>query len=216
MTSDPSRDETSDQTESEFKLRAYDRVETASVDASLRALGAPSTERASRGHVDTYLDDELGTLARRGVGLRLRETDEQRLLTCKLRGSVGDGLHVRREVEARWRRATPPRRTGELPAEFSARLRPELPDCELRPWLRLTVAREVRVLTVDGADICEVAVDSVTAAARGRRATFQEIELEVLHDLAAVRRIAAALQARLPVELVTDDKPTYAAAALGL
>jgi len=205
-------------TESEFKLRSDRDVEVAAVDAALREAGATSRANESHHHSDTYLDDAHGSLRAAGIGLRLREGPRGRRMTCK--GRIADeargGLFVRRETEAAWTREQPPRRAGELDGELRDAVEPFTLGRELLPVMRLEVDREVRLLTGDGEDICELAIDSVEALANGRSARFQEVELEVLDDAPANEQLAERLQQRLPMSFATTDKPTHAAALLGI
>lgn len=206
----------SDQIESEFKLRALQPIEVAAVDAVLLELDVRCRHRERRQHVDTYLDDDAGSLRRLGVGLRLRASASTRRLNCKMRGAIEGSLHVRRELEAPWPHEQLPQRAADLPDELRDALQPSLLERPLHPVQALHVTREVRVLVEDGADVCELAVDAVEARANRRTATFQEVELEVLDDVAASERVAHELRERLPVEFARDDKPTFAAALLGL
>ncbi|MGC6487772.1 MAG: CHAD domain-containing protein, partial [Planctomycetota bacterium] len=205
-----------DQIEAEFKLRARSPIEVVAVDAALRALDADCRLSVSRRHTDTYFDDAAGSLLRAGVGLRLREHDAGRAVTCKLRRTLEGCLHVRRELESPWRRDELPRLADELPEALRDVVQPLVLGRALQPRQRLVVQRDVRVLSRSGADVCELAIDAVTAHANGRAATFQELELEVIGDAAASERLAHQLRVALPVEFAADDKPTHAAALLGL
>lgn len=205
-----------DQLECELKLRAHSQVDATSVDAALRSLGVTYRQCARRHHEDSYLDDDEGSLRRGGVGLRLRASSATRILTCKLRGQVDDGMHVRREVEVTWADALPPRRAEDLPALLREVVQPLTQARALDVRLRLAVERDVRVLSQDGRDIGELAIDSVRAHAGGLQASFQEIELEVLTDSSANTRVAQGLRDRLPVAFAVDDKPTFAASLLRL
>ena len=205
-----------DQIESEFKLRAYDDVTALAVDAALDDIQALYTRRPTVQHTDTYLDDASGSLTQRGIGLRLRDGGESRVLTCKLRGAVDGNMHKRREVEASWQPSKLPERTKQLPRSLRDVIEPLVGDRELRARLQLSVVRELRMLASDGEDICKLAIDTVSAHAGDRRVSFQEIELEVLRHPTEIGRIAADLQTRLPVDFARDDKPTHAAATLRL
>ena len=135
---------------------------------------------------------------------------------ASLRGTVEGSMHRRREVEASWQPSKLPERTEQLPRSLRDVIEPLVGDRELRARLQLSVVRELRMLASDGDDICELAIDTVSARAGDRRVAFQEIELEVLRHPKENGRIAAGLQTRLPVDFATDDKPTHAAATLGL
>jgi len=154
-----------DNTESEFKLRARERIEVASVDAALRELGVACRLSDSQRHCDTYLDDEHGTLQRSGIGLRLRESRKGRRLTCKTRGTIEGSMHVRREFEANWLEDGLPQTAAELPEELRDAVQPFVLGRTLRPHQRLEVQREIRILVDDGRDLCELAIDSVEARA---------------------------------------------------
>ncbi|MCK5940369.1 MAG: CHAD domain-containing protein, partial [Planctomycetes bacterium] len=170
----------------------------------------------ARHHSNTYLDDELGSLQQNGYALRVRASQKGRRLTCKARGRLDGAMHVRREIEAAWPSDQLPTTAAELPAELRDVVQPFVLERALQPRQRLEVHREIRILTDDGDDLCELAIDSVEALANGRTAAFQEIELEVFGDVPTNERIAHELRERLPVEFATDDKPTHAAALLGI
>jgi len=203
-------------TESEFKLRAREPIEVATVDAVLRELRQNCRLAASRSHTDTYLDDERGSLIRQGIGLRLRAGGGRRLLTCKAQRKDDGRLFIRDEVEVPWQAEQLPTSAEELPAELRPLIEPIVAERMLAPQQTLTVAREVRMLTSGQEDLCELAIDFVTATADERSVTFQEIELEVFSDLNKNQQLAAELHARLPVEFAQTDKPRHAAALLGI
>ncbi|MEC8653086.1 MAG: CYTH domain-containing protein [Planctomycetota bacterium] len=205
-----------DQLESELKLRAHSPVGAIAVDAALNSLGVTYRRCARRHHQDYYLDDDAGSLRRGGVGLRLRASGATRILTCKLRGEGNDGMHVRREVEVTWDDVAPPRHAEDLPAPLREVVQPLTQARALAVRQRLVVERDVRVVSQDGNDIGELAVDSVRAHAGELQASFQEIELEVLTDISANKRVAQGLHDRLPVAFAVDDKPTFAASLLRL
>src|SRR5688572_26178298 len=203
-------------TETEFKLRATRALEVAVVDAAVRELGLGYRAMATSQHVDTYLDDGDGSLGRAGIGLRLRTTRGGNRVTCKARGTHDNGLFVREEHEADWPGASAPRTARELPPALRDAVEPFVLDRVLVPTLQLSTQREARVLQRDERDLCELAIDRVEATAAGRTATFQEIELEVVDDVADNERLAQALLQRLPLLAAEDDKPTHAATRLGL
>ena len=103
-----------------------------------------------------------GLAATRGRRLAAPRERATRILTCKLRGQVDDGMHVRREVEVTWADAPPPRRAEDPPALLREVVQP-LTRRALDVRLRLAVERDVRVLSQDGRDIGELAIDSVRA-----------------------------------------------------
>jgi inorganic triphosphatase YgiF len=205
-----------DTTETEFKLRASRPIEVAAVDAALRELGAVVRTSGSRRQIDVYLDDDRGSLARVGIGLRIRSEERGSRVTCKTRGSNRAGLFVREEHEADWPTTRPPDTARELPEAVRDQVEPFVRERRLQPWLQLITRRETRVLQQDERDLCELVIDQVAASAGERSATFAEVELEVVDDTAGVERLAAALQGRLPLQPADDDKPHHAATLLGL
>src|SRR5262245_56415936 len=205
-----------DHIETEFKLRATRPLEVAVVDAAVRDLGFGCRAMATSQHVDTCLDDDDGSRGRAGIGLRLRTTRSGNRVTCKARGTRENGKFVREEHEADWPADAAPRSARELPPPLRDAVEPFVLDRALVPTLQLATQREARVLQHDERDLCELAIDHVEATAAGRAASFQEIELEVVDDVADNERLAQALLQRLPLLAAEDDKPTHAATRLGL
>src|SRR5262245_47375583 len=91
-----------DRVETEFKLRAARPIEPAAFDAAIREAGFSCRAIDSRHHVDVYLDDARHSLARAGVGLRIREDARTRVVTAKTAGHRNGALFVRAETEAPW------------------------------------------------------------------------------------------------------------------
>lgn len=200
----------------EFKLRALRPLEVAAVDAALRELGIASRANSSGEHTDDYLDDADRSLARAGLGLRLRHDRSGKHLTVMTRAVADGGRFVRREIEAPWSRPESPMLARELDGAIRDSIEPFVLGRPLSTVLQLTTQRDVRHLARGDADLCELAIDRVTASAGGRTVTFQELELEVVDDAKANEQLAQALSQRLPVAAAADDKPTYAAVQLGM
>ncbi|MBL8751913.1 MAG: CHAD domain-containing protein [Planctomycetes bacterium] len=205
-----------DTLETEFKLRALRPLEVAAVDAALRELGVTCRGQQAGQHVDAYLDDAAGSLHDAGIGLRLRSTRTGHRLTCKARTPGEDGLFVRVETEAEWPSGEPPAKAGDLPPPLRDLVEPFVLDRALQVVLRLQTERDTRRVAAGDLELCELAIDRVEAHAGGRSVAFQEIELEVVDDTAAVERLAHGLRERLPLDPADDDKPGHAAHALGL
>lgn len=204
-----------DPVETEFKLRASGPLEVAAVDASLRALASVRAS-SSRRHVDTYFDDDRGSLRAAGIGLRLRRSDDGAVLCCKGRARVVEGRFERSELALPWPHATVPQRAAELPPELADRVEPFTRLRPLQPFLELATWRDARIVTHAEHDVCELVVDQVTASADGRSVAFAEVELEVFDDLATTEQLATALRQHLPLQPAEQDKPTHAAGLLGL
>lgn len=206
----------SNHTEREFKLRAKQTIETATIDAALHELGTTCRLSETVRHTDTYLDDSRATLLREGIGLRIRSKQGKKQLTYKSRTQSEGGLFVRDEVEADWPNDELPKSATDLPEELRAILEPVLHQRELVPQQILSVHREIRMLTDGDNDLCELAIDYVVAEANGHCATFQEIELEFSSNQEANQQLANKLRDSLPVDFASQDKPSYAAALLGM
>ena len=203
-------------TETEFKLRALRPIEVASVDAAVHDAGLTCNAADSSRHVDTYFDDEAGSLTRAGIGLRVREDRSGRRVTCKKKGTQDNGLFVRSEYEAEWPEDRAPRTADDLPPSLRDAVEPFVLGRALVPILKLATQRDARVVQREEHDICELAIDQVEASAAGRTAGFCELELEVIDDLSANERIAEILRRKLVLQPADDDKPTHAALMLGL
>lgn len=202
--------------EREFKLRAKQPVEIAAIDAALLELGASSRHNQTVRHTDTYFDDARATLLREGIGLRMRAANGRCRLTFKSRKQSAGGLFVRDEIEVDWPHQELPNSAAELPAELRVVVEPLLRHRKLQPLQVLSVHREIRMLTDGNADLCELAIDYVVAKANGHCATFQEIELEFQRDEEKNQQLASDLRGRLPVDFASQDKPSHAAALLGI
>lgn len=209
-------DSTQKHTESEFKLRAKQTIEIASIDAALQELGQHCRLSQTRRHTDTYLDDNHSSLLRAGVGLRVRDSHSERRLTCKARKQQAGSLFVRDELEVDWPHDALPQSVLDLPPELQAAIEPLVHNRQLVPQQSLSVLREVRMLTDGDQDLCELAIDFVVAQANGHSVMFQEIELEVLSNVHANEQLAKRLHQLLPVEFATHDKPSHAATLLGM
>lgn len=202
--------------EIEFKLRANSPLEIAAVDAHLREVGYACRAATGDEHVDIYLDDDRRTLQGAGIGLRLRRSRAAATLTAKLRGSVHGALHQRTELQCDWTAQAHPATAAELPAPLRASLAPLLDERPLRETLRLVVQRERRVLQHQSQDLCEVAIDRVTASNGARSAAFDEVEIEVLDDTPRCSQLCDVLARRLRLQPAEQDKPTHAAQLLGM
>jgi len=202
--------------EAEFKLRATQDLEVAAVDAAVREAGFVCSDADSGHHVDAYLDDGEGSLRRAGIGLRLRDRNGARELTCKTRGQRNGSLFVRDEWQAPWPPCAAPRTAAELPPALRDAVEPFALDRPLGEVLRLATQRDRRTLQRDGRDLGELAIDHVQATAAGRSASFAEVEIEVQHGLPDCERLADRLTQGLPLQPAGDDKPGHAGALLGL
>lgn len=198
--------------ETEFKLRATQPLAAADVERRLRELAADVRADAPARHVDEYLDDDTGSLAAAGIGLRLRRAGGGARLCSKRGGRGVDGLFEREECEAEWPHDAPPRTAAELPEPLRARIEPWTLDRPLAPRLQLATLREVRALARDGRVHAVVCIDATTATAGDAQARFDEVEIEVTSpdDLDECRELAERLRDGLPLQFAADDKPAHA------
>jgi inorganic triphosphatase YgiF len=201
--------------ETEFKLRATERFETGALDEALRATGVTCRFTDAAEHEDTYLDDGSGSLAAHGIALRLRKSRQGSVLCWKTSGEPRGELFVREELEQPVAGDQLPGSAQDLPGELRDAVEPFVLQRPLVPRLQLVVQRETRELELDGAPLCELALDHVTVAADdGRRPTFTEVEIEVHDQLDACEHLAATLSAQLPLQPATDDKLRHALSLL--
>ncbi|MBL8751638.1 MAG: CHAD domain-containing protein [Planctomycetes bacterium] len=205
-----------DLTETEFKLRAHGPIESALLDAVVRESAFTCRAIDTRRHEDVYFDDDTGSLFAMGIGLRVRQDARTRRATCKRRGSVENGLAIRLETDALWPGDAPPSTAADLPAEVRDAIEPFVADRPLVETLRIRTDRETRFLQIDRHDVCEVMLDRCETRAKERAASFAEVEIEVIDDVAACERLALALAERLPIRAVDDDKPSHASRLLGI
>lgn len=200
--------------EREYKLRAEAPIAR---DAVETVLASRATTASAATHVDTYLDDSHATLARGGIGLRVRRCGDAAVLCCKSESHRAGHLHMRRELEVPWTEAGLPASAADLPEVIRDAVEPYVLTRALRPTVELTVDRQSWQL-LDGVVVQgEVLLDHVTVAASGdRRASFCEIEVEIGADEAACAEVADALAAGLPVRPATDNKLAHALTLVGL
>lgn len=200
--------------EREYKLRAEAPIAREDLEALLGPRGVPPT--ATR-HVDTYLDDSHATLARSGMGLRVRRSGDAAVICCKSEAQRQGNLHVRSELEAPWTSPGLPASAADLPDAIRDAVEPFVLTRALRPSVELSVDRLAWRL-MDG-DLLqgEVMLDQVAVHAIGdRRASFCEVEVEVGVDDAACAAIAEAAAAALPLAPAADSKLAHALLLVGL
>ena len=202
--------------ETEFKLRATQPIEIAHVDAVVREAGFACDAIDSSRHLDTYLDDDRGSLAAAGIGLRLREDRRGRRLSCKRHSRRRGALFVREETEAAWLAEGLPTSSDNLPHPLRDLIEPFVLQRALRPKLHLEIERDSRELRREEGPACELFIDRVITRSALRSEAFVEIEIEVHEDLASCEQLAARLSQTLPLVAAQDDKPTHASHLLGL
>lgn len=128
--------------------------------------------------VSTYFDTDALELSKQGLGLRMRQINEQFLQTVKTSGKVKDGLHQREEWEDKldgpeWDiailRHTPLKAIIDKPECWS----------QLSALFTTDFLRETLQLTLDDGSQIELAYDRGEVRAGELKAPIHEIELEL-------------------------------------
>lgn len=163
---------------------------------------------------DRYLDTADGAFGHAQIAVRVRTTDDGRLLTIKGETTTEGALHRREEREGPAGEGLDPRSWPESDAR--SLLLALAGDAPLREVVGLRQARRYRrLLDRSGAEV-ELALDDVDVVAGERSlASFTELELELKHgDPELLAPLVAALAAELGIEPVTTSKLERALAAL--
>ncbi|MES2363611.1 MAG: CYTH and CHAD domain-containing protein [Pseudomonadota bacterium] len=146
--------------------------------AALRADPLLANTRKVRRHLDNiYFDTPQRTLAKAGIGLRLRSDGKRWLQTVKGPGASRAGLHQREEIE--FAVAGPALEWPPLAGtRFEALLKPL--KNQLAPQFRTRFERDLRQVTGAMGATIEVALDQGEIVALQRREPLCELELELL------------------------------------
>jgi len=147
---------------------------------------------------DTYLDTPAGDLAARGVALRIRDQDGERLLTLKGERRAEAGGSSRLELELPWT----PAAVSRVGAELAGRGVPLPGDWGEPAQLGLTVVQQretrrgLRMLRPGGGvPLAELAVDRVAYRLDGATARIGQIEIEARNQGFDLQGAVDALQA---------------------
>ena len=166
---------------------------------TLRRSGEPKSQRL----VSTYYDTSGNDLARRGVTLRVRRTDEKRIQTAKLVGGSGVA-NSRGEWEWPVESATPD--LGLLKATSISNLFADVSEEQLEPVVMTDVVRTTQVLEVDG-DTIEAALDRGSIIAGKAKQDICELELELRKGTPlSLDRLALELNAAIPFDIEVESK----------
>jgi len=187
--------------------------------ADLVALGRGGpyafVEASAALHVDTYYDDDAGSLRRAGVALRRRRRAgaAEAIATVKTAGRVDGAWHQREELEA-------PMRGGDWPVPVARRLAEHVALWQLRPRLELEVERSAYRVTHAGRPVATLAFDRVSARLPGseRSAHFDEAEIEAVGDVdfGVLRGVAELVEGLVRLTPSPATKLERAAAVLEL
>ena len=150
--------------------------------------------------LSTYFDTPDRALQQFGVGLRLRQIDEQWLQTVKSSGQARNGLHQRKE----WEHAlNGPEFDVSLLKQTD--LAPLLENAEIwseiEPVFTTEFDRQVLPLLLADGTRVEMAYDRGEVRAGRKRATIHEIELELKQGkLKTLQDLAGRLKTALPLQ----------------
>jgi triphosphatase len=178
-----------------------------SVAESVLSVPALTRNRAGRPKarrlVTTYYETPEKDLARRGVTLRIRQADDERIQTLK---SVGGSGVVNSRGEWEWpvKGATP-----DLELVKKAPISDLLADVSedrLEPVVVTDVVRTTQALEVDG-DIVEAALDQGSIVAGEAKEDVRELELELREGTpASLYRLALELNSAVPFDIEVESK----------
>ncbi len=167
---------------------------------TLRAAGAEE-------HLDTLLDTPDRRITGQQHALRVRATGGSLILTLKGPNSGAGEVHMRQEWEAP---LTPPLRLDaeSWPEPIASRIADLADGEQLAPLLHVAVERRLWSIRRGNRTIGELALDTGTILAAGRREPIHELELELKGsgaraDLDTLRSL---LTAQLPLEPETRSK----------
>ncbi len=203
--------------ELEYKLAARADQSLPPIDelaSAARALGVELVELAAVHQRDTYLDDEEGRLLGHGRGLRLRTVATGQVIEVKVEHRTTEPVFLRSEF-AHVHTGAAPKRPADLPHPIRDQVEPFVPGRRLHRLVELRATREKLL----GSGV-EVSRDVVEVRNRkGRRVgSFEEVEIEALHDgaAAAAEALAEHLRVHLGLETVANNKLRRALALAGV
>ncbi|MCX4188140.1 CYTH domain-containing protein [Methylophaga sp. OBS4] len=162
--------------------------------------------------VSTYFDTPDRALMKSGVGLRLRQVDQQWLQTVKCSGDVANGLHQRKEWE----------HTLDGPAfdlallqqtELAPLVANKMIWSAVEPVFTTDFERTVMPLRLEDGSEVELAYDRGEIRAGQHKALIHEVELELKQgELKKMLELAQSLQAALPLQYsdISKAKQGYA------
>ena len=153
--------------------------------------------------VTTYFETQEKDLARRGVTLRIRQADDERIQTVKSARASGVA-NSRGEWEWRVESATPDLRL--LKSAPIADLFADVSEDRLEPVVVTDVTRTTQVLEVDG-DIVEAALDLGSIIAGKAKQDICELELELREGTPlSLYRLALELNSAIPFDIEVESK----------
>ncbi|WP_438971851.1 CYTH domain-containing protein [Methylophaga sp.] len=150
--------------------------------------------------LSTYFDTPDRALMEFGVGLRLRQVDQQWLQTVKCSGQASDGLHQRKEWEHEI--AGPEFDLARLAeTDLAPLLENKAVWDAIAPVFTTDFSRLVLPLRLDDGTQIEMAYDVGKVHAGNREQAIHEIELELKKgDIKKCQQLAESLKRALPLE----------------
>lgn len=154
-------------------------------------------ERQLLRQINEYYDTPDHALRQARYGLRLRNENDQLIVTLKHSGTVNNGLHERAEEEARVESADP----ADWPPAITELVAPLIGNQPLASFLRIENGRQAWLVLLDNQVIGELALDSGTIFAGERRGSLHELEWELKggspEQFATVRTL---IETQLPLQ----------------
>ena len=180
--------------EREIKLLALRPLSGESVRGVAREAGIELAPVRAWVQTDLYLDTHRRDLARRGIGLRVRQHADRTTITYKAMGEVQGGVRIRPELELPWTSSQPPQTAAELPEGLRHLVEPLVYGRLLVGIARLRTTRESQEAHApEGRGNAQLVVDQVvvesahhTADGQNGNGTpgFAEVEIELVGDAA--------------------------------
>lgn len=150
-------------------------------DALQKAVAHPQLAaalgRTRARNLDTvYYDDDAGSLQKAGIAVRVRRVYGRHIMTVKFPPSMRAGMFGRKEIEVRLASAVPD--IDKFGVDVAGRIRQFCVVAQLAPAFATQIKRRTGMFQ-SGATKIELAVDTGSIQANGKREALDEIELEL-------------------------------------
>ena len=155
--------------------KTFDRL------AATNTLGGyPVSEGQTQELDNQYLDTMDRKLIKAGLFLRKRQKGKEFIITLKGEGTVVGGVHRREELEESHTEDQPFEQWPD--SELKRKVRNVIRTAKLELLFDSKTVRTVRMLSVSGKEVAEIAIDHVSMTAGDTEDEFMELEAELLSD----------------------------------